>query len=108
MDTNICFPELLWEFQDGCDRRFVFFTENSSEFSGCMLRANMLIIELYASNWVAAMWLADRLFVLPGDWTGVPIKVAGECIFICIYSSYKYRLFALRLLARLCYENLFE
>ncbi len=28
------------------------------------------------------MWLADQQFVLPSDLTGVPNKVAGECIYM--------------------------
>ncbi len=30
------------------------------------------------------MWLADEQFVLPSNWTGVPNKVAGECVCVCV------------------------
>lgn len=35
-----------------------------------------------AGHWIAAMWLANYYaFVLTHSWTGVPEKMAGECIY---------------------------
>ncbi len=30
------------------------------------------------------MWLAEWQFVLPNNWTGVPNKVAGLCVYVCV------------------------
>ncbi len=30
------------------------------------------------------MWLADKQFELPSNWTGVSNKVGGECVYIYI------------------------
>ncbi len=34
------------------------------------------------------MWLADQQFVLPINWTGVPNKMAGECIYTYMHLLY--------------------